>query len=134
MGKIPKIDSIEELAKFWDAHDVTDFEDELEEVREPVSDRGAAEPFTWDHAGVRTSVGDLVDGNVDSLIENPVVPTGVKPAPYWGPAESLPKDRRLFRDRLFGPEWDGIELDEREITAWKASLDKAILEGPSRTA
>jgi len=29
---IPKTDSIEELARFWDAHDVTDFEEELEEV------------------------------------------------------------------------------------------------------
>ena len=40
MGKIPKIDSIEELAKFWDTHDITDFEDELEEVKEPVFDLG----------------------------------------------------------------------------------------------
>jgi hypothetical protein len=40
MGKIPKIDSIEELAEFWDTHDITDFEDELKEVSEPVFDRG----------------------------------------------------------------------------------------------
>jgi len=33
---IPNTDSIEELAKFWDAHDLTDFEEELEEVAEPV--------------------------------------------------------------------------------------------------
>ena len=33
---IPKTDSIEELARFWDAHDVTDFEEELEEVTESV--------------------------------------------------------------------------------------------------
>jgi predicted DNA binding CopG/RHH family protein len=39
MGKIPQIDSIEELARFWDRHDITDFEDELEEVREPVFGR-----------------------------------------------------------------------------------------------
>jgi hypothetical protein len=32
--KIPQTDSIEELARFWDAHDLTDFEDELEEVTE----------------------------------------------------------------------------------------------------
>jgi len=38
MGKIPQIDSIEELARFWDTHDITDFEDELEEVEEPVFD------------------------------------------------------------------------------------------------
>ena len=34
--KIPRIDSIQELAHFWDTHDLTDFEDELEEVPEPV--------------------------------------------------------------------------------------------------
>ncbi|MBI4483221.1 MAG: hypothetical protein HY652_10055 [Acidobacteria bacterium] len=34
--KIPQTDSIEELARFWDTHDLTEFEDRLEEVREPV--------------------------------------------------------------------------------------------------
>jgi predicted DNA binding CopG/RHH family protein len=33
---IPQTDSIEELAQFWDTHDLTDFEEELEEVTEPV--------------------------------------------------------------------------------------------------
>lgn len=33
---IPQTDSIQELADFWDTHDLTDFEDELEEVTEPV--------------------------------------------------------------------------------------------------
>jgi hypothetical protein len=27
---------LEELADFWDTHDITDFEDELEEVKKPV--------------------------------------------------------------------------------------------------
>ena len=35
-GRIPDTDSIEELSKFWDTHDLTDFEDQLEEVRTPV--------------------------------------------------------------------------------------------------
>ena len=34
--KIPKIDSIQDLARFWDAHDLTDFEDDLQEATEPV--------------------------------------------------------------------------------------------------
>jgi len=38
MSKIPHVDSIEELARFWDTHDVTEFEDELEEVEGPVFD------------------------------------------------------------------------------------------------
>jgi predicted DNA binding CopG/RHH family protein len=36
----PKTDSIDELARFWDEHDLTDYEDELEEVSEPVFVRG----------------------------------------------------------------------------------------------
>jgi predicted DNA binding CopG/RHH family protein len=30
--KIPESDSVEELARFWDTHDLTDFEDLLENV------------------------------------------------------------------------------------------------------
>ena len=36
---LPQTDSIQELSQFWDTHDVTDFEDELEEVTEPVFER-----------------------------------------------------------------------------------------------
>ena len=41
-SKFPKTDSIQELAEFWDTHDLTDFEDELEEVAEPVFVHGGA--------------------------------------------------------------------------------------------
>ena len=41
--KIPHTDSIAELARFWDTHDLTDFEDELEEVPESVFERPAEE-------------------------------------------------------------------------------------------
>ena len=37
---MPKTDSIQELANFWDAHHITDFEDELEEATESVFARG----------------------------------------------------------------------------------------------
>ena len=37
--RIPDTDSIEKLAKFWDTHDLTDFEDQLEEIRGPVFNR-----------------------------------------------------------------------------------------------
>jgi len=40
--QLPQTDSIEELAKFWDTHDLTDFEDQLEEVKEPVFERELA--------------------------------------------------------------------------------------------
>lgn len=37
--QIPQTDSIAELAEFWDSHSVADFDDQLEEVTEPVFDR-----------------------------------------------------------------------------------------------
>ena len=36
---LPQTDSVQELAKFWDTHDLTEFEGELEEVTEPVFGR-----------------------------------------------------------------------------------------------
>jgi len=41
-SKLPRTDSIQELADFWDSHDLSDFEEELEEVAEPVFVRGTA--------------------------------------------------------------------------------------------
>jgi predicted DNA binding CopG/RHH family protein len=37
--KLPQTDSIQGLAEFWDTHDLADFEEELEEVAEPVFER-----------------------------------------------------------------------------------------------
>jgi hypothetical protein len=37
--QLPRTDSIQELANFWDTHDLTDFEDELVEVTGPVFER-----------------------------------------------------------------------------------------------
>lgn len=34
--QLPQIDSIQELAQFWDTHHLTDFDDDLKEVSEPV--------------------------------------------------------------------------------------------------
>lgn len=52
------------------------------------------EVFRWRHAWVR--IGDeVVDGNVDVLSENPLVPPTVRVAPYWGPIQRIPADRRL---------------------------------------
>jgi hypothetical protein len=35
-ARLPDTDSIDDLAKFWDTHDLTDFEDRLDEIAEPV--------------------------------------------------------------------------------------------------
>jgi hypothetical protein len=36
--KLPRTDSIKELAKFWEGHDFVDFEDQMERVEEPIFD------------------------------------------------------------------------------------------------
>ncbi len=40
MKHLPTTDSISELAEFWQAHDLTDFEGELEEVTSPTFQKG----------------------------------------------------------------------------------------------
>lgn len=40
--RIPNTDSIQELAEFWDTHSITDFDDQLEKVSEPVFGRQSA--------------------------------------------------------------------------------------------
>jgi hypothetical protein len=40
--RIPNTDSIQELAEFWDTHSVTDFDDQVEEVSEPLFARQLA--------------------------------------------------------------------------------------------
>jgi len=51
------------------------------------------ELFRWRHAWVRIGE-EVIDGNVDCLSENPVVPKTVSVVPYWGPFRETP-DRRL---------------------------------------
>ncbi len=43
--KLPNTDSIQELAKFWDTHDLTNFVQGLEEVGEPVFSRSKHTPL-----------------------------------------------------------------------------------------
>ena len=37
--KIPEFKTIKEMATFWDSHDITDFEDQLIEVKEPIFEK-----------------------------------------------------------------------------------------------
>ena len=43
--RLPQTDSIQELAHFWDTHDLADFEDELEEVTEPIFEPATVIPL-----------------------------------------------------------------------------------------
>ena len=54
---IPQTDSIQELAHFWDTHDLTDFENELEEVEEPVFERQIVIPVRLEPEEAVLSIG-----------------------------------------------------------------------------
>lgn len=43
--RLPQTDSIQELANFWDTHDMTDFEDELQEITESVFEPATVIPL-----------------------------------------------------------------------------------------
>jgi len=43
--RVPETDSIQELARFWDTHDLTDFEDQLEEVKGTMFERQTVIPL-----------------------------------------------------------------------------------------
>jgi len=47
--QLPRMDSIHELAQFWDTRDLTDFADELEEIIEPVFERQTWSRFIFHH-------------------------------------------------------------------------------------
>ena len=57
---LPETDSIHELAQFWDTHDLTDFEDELEEVNEPIFERRSLIELQLDN-GEATAVRKLAE-------------------------------------------------------------------------
>ena len=48
--RLPQTDSIQEMAQFWDTHDLTDFADQLEEVTEPAFQRKTVIPLNLESA------------------------------------------------------------------------------------
>jgi len=48
--RLPQTDSIQKLARFWDTHDLIDFDDQLEEVTEPVFERRTVIPLKLESA------------------------------------------------------------------------------------
>ena len=70
----------------------------------------------------KVRIGDeVIDGNVDSLDENPTVPKAVRVAPYWGPITRTPSDRKLH-------EYHGMALvpDHDVETIWWPDLQQWI--------
>ena len=77
------------------------------------------EAWQWEHAWVRIGH-EVVDGNVDSLDENLVVPQEVDISPYWGPISETPGDRKLRqrKDLSFPKDTDVDEIWWPELCCW----------------
>jgi|GEM_PF-1563998 len=65
-------------------------------------------PFEWDYAWLETET-DLIDGNADTLGENPMVPENLIRSPYWGPRERV-FERQLTRIRTVTLEREALEI------------------------
>jgi hypothetical protein len=85
---------------------------------------GGNEIFRWSHAWVRVGH-EVIDGNVDSLVENPLIPSAVHVAPFWGPITATPSDRRLREEhgKRLPPDSDVLNLWWPELRIW---LDKEV--------
>ena len=83
------------------------------------------EIWRWQHAWVRIG-SEVIDGNVDCLAENPVVPKAVSVAPYWGPITEVPPDRRLREDQgaVLPADVDVDEIWWPELQQW---IDREML-------
>jgi hypothetical protein len=88
-------------------------------VGEAIYYSDGREIFRWDHAWVRVGA-EVIDGNVDTLLENPEVPPAVNIAPYWGPITQTPADRRLRERRgwTLPPDKDVSEIWWPELRNW----------------
>jgi hypothetical protein len=75
--------------------------------------------FEWQHAWVRIGK-EVIDGNVDSLFENPLVPSDVHAYPYWGPINETPNDRHLHEQNslTLPPDEDVEKLWWPEFENW----------------
>ena len=83
--------------------------------------------FTWQHFWVRVGP-EVIDANTDCLTENPVVPTGIVPRPYWGAIQNTPPDRRLRGQSLSNMPHD-IDVETiwwPELKAWLSSAEFCV--------
>lgn len=87
------------------------------------------ELFRWMHAWVKICK-EVVDGNMDSLVENPMILKEINVTPYLGPISETPKDRRLREDRgnTLPPDTDVTNIWWPELRAWLDSERKAAVE------
>jgi len=88
-------------------------------------DAQGKEVFRWNHAWVRVGE-EVIDGNVDSLVENPLVPKQLLVSPYWGPITEVPEGRRLRESHGIALPSD-VDVDGIWWPELKTWIDKELL-------
>ncbi|HEY5536087.1 MAG TPA: transglutaminase-like domain-containing protein [Ignavibacteria bacterium] len=84
------------------------------------------EIFRWDHAWVRIN-DEVIDGNLDSLPENPMVSPDIKAVPYWGKINDLPRDWRLQENQniKYTPDEDVVNIWWPELLIFLENFEES---------
>ena len=90
-----------------------------------IDPKDISNPFSWNHSWV-VSENEVIDGNVDSMIENPLGPENIKPSNYWGEIKDLPKDRKLTKDKEIDEKWIKENTSYEVVQEWRKQLDKRL--------
>ncbi len=81
--------------------------------------------FSWEHYWVATK-DEIIDANVDSIFENPAVPSELKLCAYWGKKADLPSDRKLRpkTNKKIPPDNDVKNIWWPELKQWLSQYSK----------
>lgn len=79
--------------------------------------------FTWEHAWVVLD-NEIIDGNIDSLIENPHVDpqSRIAPSSFWGLQNEVPHDRTLVLREVISMEYEKRNTTVEKLEQWRSSV------------
>ena len=124
-SKIPLTDSIRELARFWDTHDLTDFEGALEEVPGAVFERRAGGTVT---ARRRVIEGDfqieteVQPGNTGSITFTVIVKDSANERPTLA---RVTTEYTLSGRRRFGDDFLRVDAEKSAVEYVRKLLERA---------
>lgn len=126
---IPKTDSIRELAAFWDTHDVTDFDGQLEEVSQPIFQRRPQE-IALEFALLLVPV-ELFPASAQETRAESWSADGVLRIESFVPADKLPPAALSFCSRL-EPGVGGRKAYRLLVEGMRAAGCRALVRSVSR--
>jgi hypothetical protein len=83
--------------------------------------------FIWEHAWVNLD-NEIIDGNIDSLVENPHVNSQAQifPSAYWGTITELPNDRTLVPKQVISLEWEIENTTVETLQDWRSAIFRVL--------